>query len=202
MKKITAVLLLFAITFSLAACSPEQPQTEQPDPEVSAGADIPPVQSTQPVEDPAGSYTVSESDAEEVLEKTGVYFFAIDTIEDVSHSLIGSDELEWPYGEMSFSSGDGLKVVYRVRKDEMINADQAKLFFGSREWEIHDSVRIGNNITDLYYNEGGEAILCWYDVEAGINCCIHYSSSDDRESIVLYANLLYAFINSDIKPQN
>ena len=201
MNKITAVLLLFALIFSLVACSPEQPAVETPDPDVEVEEDVTPTPSKEPMPDPAEYYTVTESDAEGVYEATGLYFFGVDTVVEISHSLIGEEELDEPFGEMRFTSEEGLTVTYRVRVDEMINADQAKLLFGTREWEAQDSVRIGNNITTLYYNEGGEAILCWYDVDAGINCCAHFSSCEDMESLVLYANLLYAFVHSDIKPE-
>lgn len=198
MKKLTAILLLLALVLSLAACAPEQTVTETPDPGIEE--DAAPTPSREPTPDPAESYTVTESDAAGVYDETGVYFFGVDTVEDISHSLIGLDELEAPIGEMKFTTGE-LTVTYRIHADEMINADQAGLLFGTMEWANRESVRISNNITTLNYNEGGEAILYWHDVDTGLNCCARFSSIEDKESVVLYANLLYAFIHSDITPE-
>lgn len=198
MRKITAILLLFALVLSLAACAPGQTADETPAPDIQEDAE--PTPSKEPVPDPAESYTVTASDAAGVYEKTGIYFFGVDTVENVSHSLIGEDELDTPIGEMQFSI-EGLTVTYRVQADEMINADQAGLLFGSRELENKDSVRISNNITTLRYTEGGEALVFWHDVDAGFNCCALFSTCEDMESVVLYANLLYAFVHSDIKPE-
>ena len=199
MKRLTALLLLFAIILSLAACAPEQSQDDTPD--AGQEEDAVPTPSREPMPDPAESYTVTASDAADIYDKTGVYFFdGVDAVEDVSYSLIGLEELEEPIGEMRFTA-EGLTVTYRIHSEAMINADQAGLLFGTKELAARESVRISNNITTLDYDEGGEAILYWHDTDAGLNCCVHFSSSENMESVVLYANLLYAFIHSDTTPE-
>lgn len=196
MEKIAAILLFLALALSLTACAPSRPPDKAPD----TGLKEDTVSTQEPVADPAESYTVTESDASGVYDATGVYFFGVDTVEDIRHSIIGETELDEPIGEMRFTTG-GLTVTYRVRKDSAINAEQAGLLFGTKEWESRDSIRISNNITTLDYNEGGEALLYWHDAEMKTDCCAHFSTSEDKESVVLYANLLYAFVHSDIKPE-
>ncbi|MDD6188925.1 MAG: hypothetical protein PUB32_05025 [Clostridiales bacterium] len=198
MKKITAILLFLALALSLTACAPNRPADEAPD--TGLEEDVVPTPSKEPVPDPAESYTVAESDAAGVYDATGVYFFGVDAAQNISQSIIGEDELDEPIGEMRFTT-EGLTVTYRVHKDSMINADQAGLLFGTKEWESRESVRISNNIATLNRNEGGEALLYWYDVEKEMNCCAHFSTSEDQEALALYANLLYAFVHSDIMPE-
>ena len=198
MKKLTAILLALALLLSLAACAPVQSGDDTTDPDAD---DSVPAATPDPVPDPAETYTTEESSAEGVYESTGIYFFGVETVKDVSHRIIGEDELDSPIGEMQFTTMDELTVTYRIHADSMINADQAANLFGTRQWTGRDSVHISNNVTTLNYNVGGDAILYWYDTIEGLNCCAHFSTCEDMENVVLYANLLYAFVHSEITPE-
>lgn len=204
MKRITAMLLLVAMLLSMAACAPDN-NVDQPEetPVVDEEDYVPP--SKDPVADPAEEYTVTDSDSVGVYDETGVYFFTPDTVEDVSYRLIGVDELEEAIAELGFTVLDKnenpVRITYRVQKSEMIDADKAGVLFGTKELENRESLKISNNITTLRYNEGGEAVVSWHSTDAGKNCCAHFSSCEDNETVFLYANLLYAFVHSDMKPE-
>ena len=204
MKKITAFLLIFSMVLSLAACAPDN-NTVEPENTPPAVEDEGVAPSKPPVADPAEEYTVTESDSNGIYDATGLYFFAPDNIEDVAYNLIGADELEETIAEMSFTVEDRnenpVKVTYRVQKSGMIDADEAATLFGTKELEKRDSLKISNNITTIRYNEGGEAIVYWHSTDAGRNCCAHFSDSSDNETVFLYANLLYALVHSDMKPE-
>lgn len=204
MKKITAFLLIFSIMFSLAACAPDNKPAEPENTPPAAGDNVF-IPEKIPVADPADEYTVTESDSTGVYDETGLYLFAPDSIEDAAYSLIGVDELEEAIAEMSFTVQDGsgnvVEVTYRVQKCEMIDAGDAETMFGTKELEKRESLKISNNITTLRYNDGGEALVYWHSVEAGRNCCAHFSSCEDSETVFLYANLLFALVHSELKPE-
>jgi len=204
MKRITAMLLLVALLLSMAACAPDN-NADQPEetPIVDEEDHVAP--SKAPVTDPAEEYTVTDSDSVGVYDETGVYFFAPDTVEDAGYRLIGVDELEDAIAEMSFTVLDKnenpVKVTYRVQSSAMIDADKALVLFGTKELANRESLKISNNITTLRYDDGGEAIVSWHSTETGKNCCAHFSSCEDSETLFLYSNLLYAFVHSDMKPE-
>lgn len=203
MKKITLILLVLLLLLSAAACDKGGPDADIPSPDTEdTGV---PAATPEPVEDPAELCTVTESDSAEIYEETGIYFFAPDTVDDVAYSLIGSGELEDPIAEMSFVTvnfeEEPFSVVYRVHKEEMINADRAGLLFGTLQLESKDSLHISNNVATMRYNEGGEAIVFWHDTDLGYNCCARFADCSDSEALFVYSNLLYAFLHSDITPE-
>lgn len=204
MKRITAMLLLVALLLSFAACAPDN-NVDQPEETPAVGEDDYVVPSKAPVADPAEEYSVTDSDSTAIYDATGVYFFAPDTVENVAYRIIGADELEEVIVEMSFTVQDKnenpVEITYRVQNSEMIDADRAGVLFGTKELEKRESLKISNNITTLRYNEGGEAVVSWHSTDAGMNCCAHFSSCEDSETVFLYANLLYAFVHSDMKPE-
>ncbi|MBR6654155.1 MAG: hypothetical protein IKL27_05390 [Oscillospiraceae bacterium] len=204
MKKITAMLLLVAMLLSFAACAPDN-NVDQPEETPVVDEEDYVVPSKDPVADPAEKYTVTDSDSVGIYDETGVYFFTPDTVEDVSYRLIGVDELEETIAELGFTVKDknenSVRITYRVQKSEMIDADKALVLFGTKELANKESLKISNNITTFRYDEGGEAIVSWHSTDAGRNCSAHFSSCEDNETVFLYANLLYAFVHSDMKPE-
>lgn len=204
MKKFALIFLVLLLLLSAAACEKTPVTEDLPPAETEDVGD--PLPSKAPAEDPAVTYTTEEVEAAEIYEKTGIYFFAPDTVSDVKYSLIGGDELDAPIAEMSFVTKDtqenDFAVTYRVHKDDMINADQAGVLFGEPAMETRNTISISNNVATILYDEGGEAVVFWYDTVAGYNCCVRFADCSDREAVLIYSNLLYAFIHSDIKPEN
>lgn len=203
MKRIIAFLLSCVLLLSFAACAQDNiPENEDVPPAVED--DGVPVEK-EPAADPAEKCTVTEIEPEELYEKTGIYFFAPEELEAVSYSIIGEGELKEPIAEMKFTVKDKnenpVDITYRVQKNDMINADQAQVLFGTKEFGARNSLNVSNNIATIEYDEGGEAIVYWHCVNAGRNCCVYLSSAADNETVFIYTNLLYAFVNSDIKPE-
>jgi len=205
MKRITAMLGVFLLLLSLAACAPDDTIGEQPDNAPLVDEEDYVISSKEPVEDPAEVYTAEDSDSVGIYEETGVYFFTPDDIEAAAYRLIGAGELDEAIAELSFTIQDKnenpLKVSYRVQKSEMIDADKAEVLFGTRELENRESIKIGNYIATCKYNDDGEAMIYWHSTQTGKNCCALFSSFSDKDAVYLYANLLYAFVHSDMSPQ-
>lgn len=203
MRKITAILLLLALLLSLAACAPDN-NVDLPGETPVGDEDVTVTPSKPPVADPAEVYAAADSDSAAIYEATGVYFFAADTVENINYRIIGEEELDDVIAEMSFTVKDNndknVDVAYRVQKSELIDAQKADVLFGTKELEITGLMNISNIIATLSYDEGGEAVVSWHDADAGINCCAYLSSSEDAETLFLYANLLYAFVHYEANP--
>ena len=200
-----AFLLSCALLLSMAACGQDNIVEPTPEVEPPAVEDDGVAVEKPTVADPTETYTVEEISSEELYDKTGVYFFAPENLKGVSYRIIGDGELTEPIAEMSFvitnSVEQEITISYRVHKNGMINADQAAILFGSKEFTYRGSMNISNSIATLEYNDGGETLAYWYSTDAGRNCCAYFSEGADNETLFIYTNLLYAFVHSDMKPE-
>ena len=137
---------------------------------------------------------IGEATAFEILEQTGVSFVIPEGAKDVAYYIIDMDGSN--IAEMTFML-NGAECTCRICGSEVPTGKLEDISGMYYEWTSEDKAEVGGNAAELYWLEGEQGIVLWYDYVPGLLYSLGMDAGSSRDSLLLLAEELYIPVQGD-----
>ena len=137
---------------------------------------------------------IIEATAAEVLERTGVSFATPAGAQDVAYFIIETDSSA--IAQMTFTL-NGVDCTCRICGAGVPTDGLEDISGMYYEWTSEDATLVGGNDAELYWIEGEQGIVLWYDYAPGLLYSLAVDSGATRDNLLLLAEELYNPVQGD-----
>lgn len=192
MKKMTGVLLVLLLVFSLLGCNTSSIQNSAA--EAASPAPLPTGESNSaPAPAETSGVTPSsgipnpmhESSAAEILDTLGITFHIPDTAADVSYFII--DTGSGSKTAQAVFKLDQVEYTYRIQSAPAFT-DISGAYY---DWTAKQPVEVGYCSGEMRYIAGEQGVCLWYDVVPGLMYSLYSETGASAEGLLALANKLF-----------